>query len=87
MSNLYRKKPVIITAIQFDLKNVDTRGSDYCWKYGLEYDKKADLFYIQTLEGKMYVSDKDYIIKGIKGERYACRPDIFELTYEKIENE
>ena len=38
---------------------------------------------IQTLEGSMIASVGDYIIKGVKGEFYPCKPDIFEMTYEK----
>ena len=41
--------------------------------------------YIGTLEGTMRVSWGDYIIQGVKGELYACKPDIFEMTYEKVE--
>ena len=41
--------------------------------------------YIQTLEGEMKVDLKDYIIQGIKGELYPCKPDIFEATYDKVE--
>jgi hypothetical protein len=42
--------------------------------------------YIQTLEGRHYISKGDFIITGIKGERYPCKPDIFEQTYEIIED-
>ena len=41
---------------------------------------------IPTLEGEMIASIRDYIIRGIKGEYYPCKPDIFEATYEKVEN-
>ena len=41
--------------------------------------------YINTLEGKHYVSPGDYIITGVKGERYPCKPDIFERTYDPAE--
>lgn len=40
--------------------------------------------YIKTLEGKHFISPGDYIITGIKGERYPCKPDIFEQTYEPV---
>ncbi len=40
--------------------------------------------YINTLEGRHYISPGDYIMKGAKGERYPCKPDIFEQTYEKV---
>ena len=41
--------------------------------------------YIKTLEGNMRVSNGDWIITGVKGEKYPCKPDIFEATYEKVE--
>lgn len=44
-------------------------------------DKEID---IETLEGTMHADVGDYIITGVKGERYPCKPDIFEATYEKV---
>lgn len=44
-----------------------------------------DIFFIKTLEGNIKVSPGDWIITGIKGEKYACKPDIFESTYEPVE--
>lgn len=41
--------------------------------------------YIETLEGKMLISEGDYIITGVKSERYPCKPDIFEASYEAVE--
>lgn len=43
-----------------------------------------DVFFIKTLEGDMKVSPGDWIITGVKGEKYACKPDIFEMTYEEV---
>jgi hypothetical protein len=44
-------------------------------------------YFIKTLEGTSYMLDKnDYIIKGVKGEFYPCKPDVFEMTYEMVEN-
>jgi len=40
---------------------------------------------IETLEGKMKANKGDWIIKGVKGELYPCKPDVFEMTYEKVE--
>jgi hypothetical protein len=40
---------------------------------------------IATLEGDMMVSENDWVIKGVKGELYPCKPDIFEMTYEPVE--
>ena len=45
---------------------------------------KGDMPVIHTLEGDMIVGDGDYVITGVKGERYPCKPDIFELTYELV---
>lgn len=48
-------------------------------------DIKTERPYINTLEGKHYISEGDYIITGIKRERYPCKPDIFKATYDKVE--
>lgn len=45
----------------------------------------SPLFFIHTLEGDMEVMPNDWVIKGVKGEFYPCKPDIFEMTYERIE--
>lgn len=75
----YRKKPVVIEAIQWDGKN---------WADVLMFapitDKKDDELFIETLEGKMHITKNDYIIKGVQGEFYPCKPDIFKQTYEEI---
>lgn len=77
----YRKKPVVIEAVQYDgnLSSVQKfidRKVDYSYS-------KNDLS-ILTLEGQLHVSKGDYIIKGVQGEFYPCKPDIFEATYEKV---
>lgn len=83
----FRKKPVVIEAIQFNgidsyLDIVDwakasgnTSGSE-----GFEY--RTPIMIIPTLEGAMAASPGDWIIKGVKGEFYPCKPDIFAATYE-----
>lgn len=76
----YRKKPVEIEAIQFTTNFVEIEKfcqGNFDWS-----DGKSD---IKTLEGIMKVSIGDYVIKGVKGEFYACKPDIFEMTYEKVD--
>lgn len=83
MMSEYRKKPVIIEAVQFTGDNYDK-----CLEFtGLEPSdgviNNSD-FIIQTLEGVMTASKNDWIIKGIKGEFYPCKPDIFEATYEEV---
>jgi hypothetical protein len=84
----WRKKPVVIEAVQFDVGGAHkTRlpdgvivtkhspGADNFNYMGFEFG-------IETLEGVMQVRDRDWIITGVKGERYPCKPDIFEATYE-----
>lgn len=88
----YRKKPVIIEAVQLTKKtlNPDVVGFigeevNYpeCKIGGI--DPSDGKFKIKTLEGDMVAEIGDYIIKGIKGEFYPCKPDIFEATYEPVE--
>lgn len=72
----YRKKPVVVEARQFLKDDPST------WHPKIVRYTKADRFWINTLEGAMEVSDGDWIITGIKGETYPCKPDVFEATYE-----
>jgi hypothetical protein len=76
----YRKKPVVIDAVQFTGKNFDEieafAGGDACFVNGE--------LVVATLEGSLRATIGDYIIKGIKGEFYPCKPDIFEATYEAV---
>lgn len=61
----------------------DEKGNyKQCKKCKLDIKKKP---FIKTLEGDHYINEGDYIITGIQGERYPCKPDIFEQTYEKVE--
>lgn len=84
----FRKKPVVIEAVQWDgtwedvqrIKNF-TNGDCY-EKNDLDY--KRQYLWIKTLEGELMVSPKDWVIKGIKGEHYPCKSDIFEATYEAV---
>ena len=84
----YRKKPVEIEAIQFAdttetlVKLQDELGLD---PVRVDYTStNSPLLKIETLEGTMIARVGDYIIKGVNGEFYPCKPDIFEKTYEKI---
>ena len=94
----FRKKPVVIEAVQFTPELRDaivldgaecpagvTRGAT-TWN---QKDRKvwSAHFFIETLEGRMDVSLGDWIITGVKGERYPCKPDIFEATYDACEPE
>lgn len=86
----YRKKPVEIEAIQFNEKNFSEiyEFSSGKAQQGIAYEGnipiETNYIDINTLEGVMTAVKGDYIIKGVKGEFYPCKPDIFELTYEKI---
>lgn len=96
----FRKKPVEIEAVQFSkpmfgnhtayLRSV---GADYYQPpdvviggkgHGEQRLTPKPYYAIQTLEGWMEVSDGDWIITGVKGEKYPCKPDIFEETYEAV---
>lgn len=84
----YRKKPVVIEAIQFldDAKRIselqEFAGKDLRVDYS---NKDNPVLKIDTLEGTMTASVGDYVIKGVNGEFYPCKPDIFEKTYEPVE--
>ena len=80
----FRKKPVVIEAIQFQLKNwFDIQNWSGEKAVMAQVDDKPVL-QIATLEGTMTASLGDWIIKGIQGEFYPCKPDIFEQTYEEV---
>lgn len=77
----YKKKPVIIEAIQWKV-------SEESWREIIDIGCPAEpgemgsrSFYIPTLEGEMKACEGDWIIKGVNGEFYPCKPDIFEKTY------
>lgn len=82
----YRKKPVVIEAIQYTGNN-KVEIYNFVGMVSGAYPDETDSIFIQTLEGLMEGSVGDYIIKGVKGEFYPCKPDIFEATYEKVEDE
>lgn len=78
----YRKKPVIIDAVRY----VGEENTSECMLFCdvMEYDHGLGEFTIQTLEGLMIMNKGDYIIKGIAGEFYPCKPEIFEESYELV---
>ena len=80
----YRKKPVVIEAIEFDGRNYDELRAFVGNKLAMN---DGFTLSIKTLEGEMIANVGDYIIKGIRGEFYPCKPDIFDKTYEKVELE
>ena len=89
---LYRKKPVEIEALQFDgsiesavgiVGWIESHGSDVASvdRYATTGDWAIT---IKTFEGNMKVSSSDWVIRGIQGEFYPCKPDIFALTYDEV---
>lgn len=85
----YRKKPVVIEAIRFfDDEDTLSTLSEFVNNQDLRIsynDPDNPRLKIETLEGVMEASIGDYVIKGIKGEFYPCKPDIFEATYDTAE--
>lgn len=78
----YRNKPKVIDAIQWTGKNLE-EISNFVGDSLMPIERRPDYdLHIKTLEGIHRADKYDWIIKGIKGEFYACKPDIFELTYE-----
>ena len=81
----FRKKSVVVEAAQFlatreSFEKIMVLG-DLDWSAG---EMGSETFFIKTLEGDMLVNKGDYVIKGVGGEFYPCKPDIFEKTYEKV---
>lgn len=84
----YRKKPVVIEAEQFTRENKDRAFSFVACNCTAEFDDDGNpVLKIQTLEGIMTASLGWWIIKGVKGEFYPISPDIFEATYEPVEDD
>lgn len=83
----YRKKPVVIDAMKLTRKYadmvIDFVGKENINEFNIgEFAEDSCYLQIKTLEGVMTADEGDYIIRGIKGEFYPCKPDIFEMTYE-----
>ena len=82
----FKRKPLVIEASQFLIEVkpwpegvIEEYGF---WQGGIHFDRRR--FRIKTLEGCVEVKDRDWIITGVKGERYPCKPDIFERIYERV---
>jgi len=85
----YRKKPVVIDAVRVnDL--LGNRSSIPPWAGNAirtgDVSFSGEHLYIKTLEGVMSATLDDWLIRGVKGELYACKPDIFQQTYEPVDN-
>ena len=77
----FRKKPVVIDAVQW-FPGIEVEGV----KIMRDEHWDGEGAHICTLEGPLHVSPGDWIITGVKGERYPCKPDIFEATYELVKD-
>ena len=90
---VYRKKPGVVEAMLYkgveSIREAQAFAGDN-FKIGTSaYNGKEytmAIVSIETREGDMYISKGDYIIKGIKGEFYPCKPDVFEAAYEMVES-
>jgi hypothetical protein len=84
----FRKKPVIIEAVQMTKQMRNDLGPFPDWALPhltasrTEKIENSEVVTVRTLEGDLHVSDDDWLIRGVKGEVYPCKPDIFEATYE-----
>lgn len=81
----YRKKPVIFDVILWDGGNKIEVEKFMGQKINHAYTPTSVILMIPTLEGYMSAYKGDIIIKGVKGEYYPCKPDIFEATYERVD--
>lgn len=81
----YRKKPVVIEAVQITDATFDAPHPNPEHIRGVVYDSIHRVARIQTLEGEMIGRIGDWLITGVKGEVYPCQPDVFAATYEPAE--
>ena len=89
----FRKKPVVIEAMQFD-GTVESANRVLGWigtNGGTAYRRHPNMISqgiaVETLEGDMGASPGDWIIRGVQGEFYPCKSDIFEATYERVDDD
>ncbi|MGA5589897.1 hypothetical protein ACPCF3_00650 [Enterococcus mundtii] len=85
----FQKKPVVIEAFQYDGDFIYSNGKPYVPEWAMEANENGTFvwcgegdLYVKTLEGEMLVSVGDYVIRGVVGEIYPCKPEIFHQTYE-----
>lgn len=92
MIQKYRKKPVVVEVVKWtgeneqDIIDLESSPTSCLYFQNMGHATKKALF-IKTLEGTMYTAFGDYVIKGVNGELYPCKPDIFEKTYELVEED
>lgn len=83
MIKQFRKKPVVIRALQYDGAN-STEIEEFSKGAITKNGGKSDIMTVNSLEGDVYAITGDWIIEGVNGEFYPCKPDIFEKTYEPV---
>lgn len=85
----FRKKPVVIEAFQLPARGDDNVAPFLAWADAVGFEnftsERDETMAITTLEGVMTAEPGDWIIKGVKGEFYPCKPEIFALTYDTVE--
>jgi len=82
----FRKKPMVIEAIQWTGDNIESIRAFMEPDKPIQWtDAHSNCLIIHTLEGDHRADISDWIIRGVKGEYYPCKPDIFEMTYELVE--
>lgn len=79
----YRKKPVVIEARQYDGGAVNALDM-MTWSSGIVKHNRVLGLHVETLEGVMVVRKGDWVIRGVKGEYYPCKPDIFAASYDEV---
>lgn len=87
----YQKKPVVIDAWKVFDFGLDDKLPEWTFQAFIdrnigETGEDGFDYYVNTLEGKMYFNNGDYLIKGVHGEIYSCKSDIFEETYIKVDD-
>lgn len=92
----FRKKPVEIEAMQWSgtafgantiIDWISAGGGTATYTYAKHPGEAPHRITIETLEGTMYARPGDWILRGIQGEFYPCKPDIFEATYDRVEED
>lgn len=79
----FRKKPVVIEALQWTGANYAEISTFF--GFFNKYCKDVEnILHIETLEGTMKANVNDWIIRGVKGEFYPCKPDVFDRTYDRV---
>jgi hypothetical protein len=89
---LFRKKPVVVEAERVDRDKLHRLSPEFlaavchetCGQGEFRYENGRAQPHVHTLEGVMHVSDGDWLVKGVQGEFYPVKPDIFAATYEAV---